>query len=189
MKKKNWLIGIFMFGLVFLASCSSGNNTGIDDSSSSSSIDAELVKLTIAAAVSLEYALQERLIPMFEEKNKKITVEGSYDSSGKLQTQIEEGMSADLFFSAAEKQMNALIDQGLIEKSNVSDVLENKLVLIVPKDKKSDYKSFEDIENAKTIALGDPESIPVGQYAEEALIWDNIQDHVSWGTNVNEVLN
>ena len=66
------------------------------------------VTLLIAAAASLEYSMEEKLIPLFEEQNPGVKVEGSYDSSGKLQTQIEEGMEADLFFSAATKQMGAL---------------------------------------------------------------------------------
>ena len=68
------------------------------------------VTLLIAAAASLEYSMEEKLIPLFEEQNPGVKVEGSYDSSGKLQTQIEEGMEADLFFSAATKQMNALTE-------------------------------------------------------------------------------
>ncbi len=45
----------------------------------------------MAAAASLKNAYEEELIPMFEEKNPGVTVSGTYDSSGKLQTQIEEG--------------------------------------------------------------------------------------------------
>ena len=65
-------------------------------------------ELLIAAAASLEYSYEEELIPMFEEQNPGITVKGTYDSSGKLQTQIEEGIPADVFMSAATKQMDAL---------------------------------------------------------------------------------
>ena len=68
---------------------------------------AEPVTILIAAAASLEYSFRDELIPMFQDKHPEITVEGTYDSSGKLQTQIEEGLEADLFFSAAMKQMNA----------------------------------------------------------------------------------
>lgn len=150
-------------------------------------------KLLIAAAASLEYSMKEKLIPMFEEQNPGVTVEGTYDSSGKLQTQIEEGLEADLFFSAAKTQMDALSEEGYIDTDSEKDVLENKLVLIVPADSKLDVTKFEDVEKGTTIALGDPESVPVGQYSKEALtnlgIWDNIQDKVSLGTNVTEVLN
>ena len=150
-------------------------------------------KLLIAAAASLEYSMKEKLIPMFEEENPGVTVEGTYDSSGKLQTQIEEGLEADLFFSAAKIQMDALSKEGYIDTNSEKDVLENKLVLIVPADSELDITKFEDVEKGTTIALGDPASVPVGQYSQEALtnlgIWDNIQDKVSLGTNVTEVLN
>ena len=117
----------------------------------------------------------------------------SYDSSGKLQTQIEEGLDADVFMSAAQKQMNALNDEGLIDTESITDLLENKIVLIVPSGNAAELKNFADIQEAASIALGDPASVPAGQYAEEALtnlgIWDKIQDKVSFGSNVTEVLN
>lgn len=153
----------------------------------------EQVTLTIAAAASLEYSMKERLIPMFEQANEGVTVEGVYDSSGKLQTQIEEGLGADIFFSAATKQMDTLAEEGYMDTATIKNRLENKLVLIVPKDSKGSIKEFKDIEKAKTIAIGDPESVPVGQYSKEALtnlgVWDTIQDNISFGTNVTEVLN
>ena len=130
---------------------------------------------------------------MFQEQNPGITVTGTYDSSGKLQTQIEEGLEADVFMSAATTQMDALNEEGLIDSETMVDLLENKIVLIVPSSSELGLDSFEDIAKAETIALGDPASVPAGQYAEEALtnlgIWDEIQDKVSFGTNVTEVLN
>ena len=126
-------------------------NTAEDSSSQES---AETTEILVAAAASLEYAYEEELIPMFEEQNPGVTVKGTYDSSGKLQTQIEEGLEADVFMSAATQQ---------------------------------------DITKADTIAIGDPASVPAGQYAQEALtnlgIWDEVLAKASLGTNVTEVLN
>ena len=153
----------------------------------------EGVEILVAAAASLKNAYEEELIPMFEEQNPGVTVTGTYDSSGKLQTQIEEGLEADVFMSAAAKQMTALDEEGMIESDTITSLLENKIVLIVPTGSSAGIEKFEDIEKAETIALGDPASVPAGQYAEEALtslgIWDKIQDKVSFGTNVTEVLN
>ena len=150
-------------------------------------------EILVAAAASLKNAYEEELIPMFQDKYPGVTVKGTYDSSGKLQTQIEEGLEADVFMSAAPKQMTALDEEGLIVSDTITSLLENKIVLIVPSDSDSGFTRFEDIENAESIALGDPASVPVGQYSEEALtslgIWDKIQDKVSFGTNVTEVLN
>ena len=153
----------------------------------------ESTEILVAAAASLKNAYEEELIPMFREKYPNVTVKGTYDSSGKLQTQIEEGLEADVFMSAATKQMTALDEEGMIASDSITNLLENKIVLIVPTGSQSGLASFEDIEKAESIALGDPASVPAGQYAQEALtslgIWDKIQDKVSFGTNVTEVLN
>lgn len=150
-------------------------------------------EILVAAAASLKNAYEEKLIPIFQEANPGVTVKGTYDSSGKLQTQIEEGLEADVFMSAATKQMKALDEGGYIASDTIVNLLENKIVLIVPAGSDSKLEKFEDIVNAESIALGDPASVPAGQYAEEALtslgIWDSIQDKVSLGTNVTEVLN
>lgn len=155
--------------------------------------DPEEVELLVAAAASLKNAYEEELIPMFQEANPGVTVKGTYDSSGKLQTQIEEGLGADVFMSAAVKQMDALDEEGMIVSDTITDLLENKIVLIVPAGQEGSLSAFEDIADAASIALGDPESVPAGQYAQEALtslgVWDGIQDKVSFGTNVTEVLN
>ena len=149
--------------------------------------------ILVAAAASLKNAYEDELIPMFEEQYPGVTVEGTYDSSGKLQTQIEEGLEADVFMSAATKQMKALDEEGMIASDTIVNLLENKIVLIVPAGSDSKIDSFEKIGDAASIALGDPESVPAGQYAKEALtnlnVWDSIQDKVSFGTNVTEVLN
>ena len=153
----------------------------------------EETEILVAAAASLKNAYEDKPIPMFEEANPGVTVKGTYDSSGKLQTQIEEGLEADVFMSAAKKQMTALDEEGMIASDTITDLLENKIVLIVPTGNEKKLEKFEDIENADSIALGDPASVPAGQYAQEALtnlgIWDKIQDKVSFGTNVTEVLN
>ena len=153
----------------------------------------EETEILVAAAASLKNAYEDKLIPMFEEANPGVTVKGTYDSSGKLQTQIEEGLDADVFMSAAIKQMTALDEEGMIASDTITDLLENKIVLIVPTGNEKKLEKFEDIEKADSITLGDPASVPAGQYSEEALtnlgIWDKIQDKVSFGTNVTEVLN
>lgn len=214
MKKRNLLIIGMMIAAMTLGAIGCGETDGTETTDSSQETtasdetepeteeadaeetdgeEAEPVNLLIAAAASLEYSMEDELIPMFEEQNPGITVEGTYDSSGKLQTQIEEGLDADVFFSAATKQMDALVEEGLVEESSVKDLLENKIVLIVLKGQEGNYSKFEDIANASTVALGDPASVPAGQYAQEALgnlgLWDAVSAKASFGTNVTEVLN
>ena len=149
--------------------------------------------LNIAAAASLEKVFTELLIPMFQEQYPDVVIEGSYDSSGKLQTQIEEGALVDVFFSAATKQMTALKEEGMIADDTVVELLENKIVMIVPAGNEESFSGFEEIVNADMIAIGDPESVPAGQYAKEALtnlgLWDQVESKLSLGTNVTEVLN
>ena len=149
--------------------------------------------LTLAAAASLEKVFTEELIPMFNEPYPDVVIEGSYDSSGKLQTQIEEGAPVDVFFSAATKQMTALSEEGMIADDTMVELLENKIVMIVPAGNEERFSGFEEIVNADMIAIGDPESVPAGQYAKEALtnlgLWDQVEGRLSVGTNVTEVLN
>ena len=121
--------------------------------------------ITLAAAASLEKSFTEQLIPMFEEQYPEVSIEGTYDSSGKLQSQIEAGADVDIFFSAALKQMEALQEEGYIAEDATVNLLENKIVLIVP----------------------------AGQYGKEALenlnLWSSVEGKLSLGTNVTEVLN
>jgi len=179
MKKTMSLIMIIC--LVFLlVSCS--NNSSSNEST-----------ITVAAAASLKNCLDGKLIPMFQEKYPNIKIKATYDSSGKLQTQIEEGADIDVFISAAMKQMNALDEKGLIAKDSIIQLMENKIVLIVPENNTKKISKFEDILKADIIAIGDPESVPAGQYAREALtnlgIWEEALKKASLGTNVTEVLN
>jgi molybdate transport system substrate-binding protein len=154
----------------------------------------EPVTILVAAAASLRNAFEQELIPAFQTKYPWITVEGTYDSSGRLQTQIEEGLGADVFMSAAVAQMNNLVSQNLVSSDTVKPLLENKLALIKPAGTATAVTGFQNITAAKTIALGDPASVPAGQYAREAFInlgiWDAVQAaNPSLGTNVTEVLN
>ena len=153
----------------------------------------EETTILVAAAASLKYSYNDELIPMFEAANPGIKVEATFDSSGKLQTQIEEGIGADVFMSAAMKQMNALVDEDIIEGDDVVKLLENKVVLISAADKDLGMKDFADVAKAETVAIGDPASVPVGQYAQDSLtnlgIWDEVIAKASLGTNVTEVLN
>ena len=169
------------------------DETAAAESSVAATEVAEETEILVAAAASLKNAYEEELIPMFEEQYPGVMVKGTYDSSGKLQTQIEEGLEADVFMSAAKKQMKALDEEGMIDSDSIVDLLENKIVLIVPTGSDKGIQSFEDIVKADSIALGDPASVPAGQYSEEALtnlgLWDQIQDKTSFGTNVTEVLN
>ncbi len=151
-------------------------------------------EVNLAAAASLKNVYDDKLIPMFEEKYPGIKVTPTYASSGDLVKQIENGLDADVFMSAGNKQMNTLINESLVDNSSNIKFLENKLVLIVPADSKTNVTSFEDLKNVNgTIAIGNPDSVPAGQYANESLhnlgIWDDVESRLSLATDVTAVLN
>ena len=181
--------------MAFTGCASDPANDNTDPNTDANQETNEPVTILVAAAASLEYSYKDELIPMFQEQYDWITVDGTYDSSGKLQQQIEAGLEADVFMSAAMTQMNALVDEGLVASDSVVELLENRIVLIAPADSDTDIASFEDIGNADMIAIGDPASVPAGQYAQEALTSLGIYDELdaagkfSLGTNVTEVLN
>ena len=142
-------------------------------------------------AASLNHALGE-IQKDFNETYPDVEILFNADSSGTLQTQIEEGARCDIFFSAATKQMDALVDEGLAQKDSVVDLLENKVVLIKPKDGETKVTGFENITDAANLALAG-ESVPVGQYSREIFenlgIMDEVnQMEINEGKNVTDVL-
>ncbi len=193
MKKLLIVAAIILIAAVSISACSAGFFDFLGgDSSSDASLNGTDIKL--AAAASLKNAYDDKLIPMFEEKYPGVKVTPTYASSGDLQSQIENGLDADVFMSAANKQMNALADEGLVDNKTNVQFLENKVVLIVPKDSKANISSFDDLKNVNgTIAIGDPASVPAGQYAQEVLnntgLWATVEPKLSLGTDVTAVLN
>ncbi|MBP3790607.1 MAG: molybdate ABC transporter substrate-binding protein [Methanobrevibacter sp.] len=192
--KKLLLVAIVLAVVVVsIGSCSAGFFDFLSGGNSTdTSLDGQEVNL--AAAASLKNVFDDKLIPMFEKQYPGVKVTPTYASSGDLQTQIENGLETDVFMSAANKQMNALVDKGIIDNSTNLQFLENKVVLIVPADSNSNISSFDDLKNVEgNIAIGDPESVPAGQYAKEVLnntgIWDDVESKLSLGTDVTAVLN
>ncbi|MEI5991612.1 molybdate ABC transporter, periplasmic molybdate-binding protein [Enterococcus termitis] len=192
MKQHRKISVLALLLLVFLvvSGCTSNEKQTTAATNSSNSEEHHLL---IAAAASLESVMEKQIIPAFMEDNPGTTIEGNYDSSGKLQSQIEKGLEADIFFSAATKQMDALVSQKLIDKDSVTPLLQNQLVMIIPSSSEADWKDFSDLKKAEMIAVGDPASVPAGQYAEKGLKalgdWEYVKEHASFGTNVTEVLN
>lgn len=170
--------------------------TAVDDGTLRADVEtptAEKVELMVLAAASLTDVCDE-LKTRFENENPNITVNISYGGSGALQTQIEEGAPADVFISAATKQMTALDEEGLMDSDSIVQLLENKVVLIVPKESDTRVSSFEDaaMDAVTMIGLGEPGSVPVGQYAEEIFtslgILDEVKAKANYGSDVRTVL-
>ncbi|KLI31615.1 molybdate ABC transporter substrate-binding protein [Brachyspira hyodysenteriae] len=157
-----------------------------------SSKTAENKEILVLAAASLTDVLTELANNYKTETGTTVTF--SFASSGALQTQIEAGSPADIFFSAAQKQMDALQEKDLIYTDTRKDLLENKVVLISPTNSALNIKSFTDITNANVtkVGLGEPKSVPVGQYSEEILsnlsILDAVKQKAVYGSDVRNVL-
>ena len=157
-----------------------------------SSKNAENKEILVLAAASLTDVLTELANNYKTETGTTVTF--SFASSGALQTQIEAGSPADIFFSAAQKQMDALQDKDLIDTDTRKDLLENKVVLISPTNSALNIKSFTDLTNSNIskIGLGEPKSVPVGQYSEEILsnlsILDAVKQKAVYGSDVRNVL-
>ena len=151
------------------------------------------VELNISAAVSMKDALAE-IQTNYQKKAPHVKLVYNLGASGSLQKQIEQGAPADIFISAAPKQMNELEAKNLVIKATRKNLLENKLVLIAPKDSTLSISKLEDLQNdtVKQISIGETKVVPAGQYAEQALkklgVWEKIQSKIVFAKDVRTVL-
>ncbi|WP_369797068.1 molybdate ABC transporter substrate-binding protein [Kamptonema formosum] len=150
------------------------------------------VNLTVSAAISLTNALEE-IKTLYQQSNPNVKITYNFGASGALAQQIQQGAPADVFFSAATKQMDTLEKADLLLPGTRRNLLTNRLVLIVPLNGLN-LTSFKDLTDSriKRIAIGEPKSVPAGQYSQELLtnlgIWQQIQPKIVFGNNVRQVL-
>lgn len=154
--------------------------------------ETETMELTVSAAMSLTDALNE-IKSDYEEKN-NVELTFNYGGSGKLAQQIQQGAPADVFISANQDWMDRLEKEKLILTNTREDVTGNSIVLITQKNSDIDYKSFKEIsqDDVDQIAIGNPESVPAGSYAEQALKsidkWNDLEDEFILAKDVRQVL-
>ena len=125
-------------------------------------------EVQVFIAASLSKVMQD-LADQFGKEHPDVKITFNADSSGKLMTQIEEGYNCDLFFSAAQKQMNQLEEDGLLLDGTRADVVNNQVVVVTQKDSDTKVTGLETLSEAKNIALADG-SVPVGKYTRQALV-------------------
>ncbi|MDO4489663.1 MAG: molybdate ABC transporter substrate-binding protein [Lachnospiraceae bacterium] len=130
--------------------------------------EAEAVELQVFIAASLNTVMQE-VAAAYNEEHPEVSIVFNADSSGKLLTQIQEGYACDVFFSAAQKQMNALEEDGLVVEGTRADVVNNQVCVIKLKDTDTEVTGLDTIGKAGSIALADG-SVPVGKYTRQALM-------------------
>jgi molybdate transport system substrate-binding protein len=159
----------------------------------SSQAQAGKADLTVSAAISLKDALDEAR-QTYLAANPNVAIAANYGASGTLEIQIEQGAPVDVFVSAAPKQMDSLETKGLVLEGTRRDLLRNEVVLIVPKDSSAGISSFRDLTrtDVKRVALGEPVTVPAGQYAKEVLtslgIYDAVNSKAVLGKDVRQVL-
>ena len=182
-----------MIGLLAATVLFTGCGGGSTPAKPASAPAATPVELTISAAVSMKDALKD-VQAAYLKKAPQVKLVFNLGASGSLQKQIEQGAPADIFISAAPKQMNELETKNLIQKPTRRNLVENKLVLIVPQNSPLKIAKFEELANSdvKKLGIGEPKVVPAGQYAQQALkklgIWEPIVDKIVFAKDVRTVL-
>ena len=147
--------------------------------------------LMLSAAASLQDAIVEAETA-YEHDHADIDFRNNFGSSGTLAREIEEGAPVDAFLSAASRPMDDLEAKGLIEPGTRRNLLLNSLVLIAPRD--SQLRGFEGLtdKSIRLIAMGDPASVPTGQYGRQTLaalhLFDKLNSKLVLGKDVRQVL-
>jgi molybdate transport system substrate-binding protein len=153
---------------------------------------AEEREILVSAAISLKNAFEE--IGQIYEKKTGVRVKFNLGASGLLQKQIESGAPVDIFASAGEKQMDELQMHKLIYAETRRDFARNDLVLVIPENSKLPIRSFLDLvrPEVERIAIGNPKTVPAGEYAQQALnnlkLWNKVQSRLVMAENVRQVL-
>jgi molybdate transport system substrate-binding protein len=153
--------------------------------------DSQRISLTVSAAASLQGALGQVESAYFA-NHPQVAFRNNFGSSGTLAREIEEGAPVDVLLSAAAEPMNDLESKGLIAAGSRKNILHNSLVLIAPIDSK--LQGVADLADRSTrlIAIGDPGSVPAGQYAQQTLkalhLGDEVKGKLVLGKDVRQVL-
>jgi molybdate transport system substrate-binding protein len=149
--------------------------------------------VTLSVAISMKEAVEE-LGRGFMAARPGVKLRYNFGSSGELQKQIEAGAPVDLFISAAQRQMEELQAKGLIVVASRKVFARNALTVIKPIDSKIDIAKPADLLDARVtkIVIGNPKTVPAGQYAEESLralgLWDRLKPKVVFAENVRQAL-
>lgn len=148
--------------------------------------------LTVSAAISMKDAL-DGVAVLYGTAKPDVSLHFNLGASGTLQHQIEQGAPVDVFISASPDQMDALQTQGLLLADTRKNLVRNEVVLIVPVGQ-SAVSGFQDLLQpaVKVVAIGDPQAVPAGKYAQQVLthlgIYDQLKPKFVLGKDVRQVL-
>ena len=204
MKKRRKAIAALLALAVSMTACLTGCGRTNTDTNADASEKTELV---VFAAASMTETLNQ-IKTDYEAQHKDITLTYNFDSSGTLKTQIQEGAICDVFISAAQKQMDQLDASkdntanpeqlDFINSDSRMDLLENKVVLVVPENNPENINSFDDLKSKLEsgdvlLAMGNSD-VPVGQYTQKILQYWGLDEkaladagEITYGSNVKEV--
>ena len=204
MKKLFSLVLALSMALALTACSGSADTDSTTDDTTETT--AEPVELHVFAAASMQESL-DQAIEAYKAVAPEVAVVATYDSSGTLKTQIQEGADCDVFISAAPKQMNQLDAEGgeentegldLVNSATRLDLLENKVTLAVPEGNPKGIESFDQL--AELLASGDVflamgnSDVPVGQYTQKIFTYYGLNEEtlassgvLTYGSNVKEV--
>lgn len=204
MKKRSKAIAALLALAVSMTACLTGCGRTNTNTNADASKKTELV---VFAAASMTETLNQ-IKTDYEAQHKDITLTYNFDSSGTLKTQIQEGATCDVFISAAQKQMDQLDASkdntanpeqlDFINSDSRMDLLENKVVLVVPENNPKNINSFDDLKSKLEsgdvlMAMGNSD-VPVGQYTQKILQYWGLDEKaladtgkITYGSNVKEV--
>ena len=167
--KKRVLAVILAAAMVFsTAACGSSTEDSGENGNQGESSGEEETEIQVFIAASLNTVMTE-LAEKYNEDHPNIKITFNADSSGTLLTQIQEGYECDIFFSAAQKQMDDLEADGLMVEGTRADVVNNQVVVVTLKESGTKVTGLENLGDAESIALAGG-SVPVGRYTRQALI-------------------
>ncbi len=158
------LISVMLFSMVGCTGDAEESAGGADGTAESG----KTTEIQVFIAASLNTVMTE-LADLYNEDHPEVKIIYNADSSGTLLTQIREGYECDIFFSAAQKQMDDLEADGLMVEGTRADVVNNQVVVVTLKDSGTKVTGLEDLDKAESIALAGG-SVPVGKYTRQALV-------------------
>lgn len=161
------LLAVVMLFLLTGCAVDGGGNADREEKAEKAG-EAEETEIQVFIAASLNTVMAE-LSQIYGKTHPEVKITYNADSSGTLLTQIQEGYECDIFFPAAQKQMDELEKDGLVKEGTRADVVNNQLVVVTRKDSQTKVKGLETLQNAQSIALAGG-SVPAGRYTREALM-------------------
>ena len=165
------LTGVLLLSLAACAGSGTDKGKEVEESTGAEATKdtgAKETEIQVFIAASLSKVMED-LAASYQESHPEVKISFNADSSGTLMTQIEEGYACDVFFSAAQKQMDELEDKGFVVDGTRANVVNNQLVVLTQADSATEVTGLADIEKAKSLALADG-SVPAGKYTRAALI-------------------